>query len=219
MLFAPKRLCAFVVLATLCTGNSFSEGMDETSPPWLTVTKDVAFLFPAYAINLSAHEGGHALLARVFDEDVEFSLRFGRIGLLEGYVSYADEKVPGWYRPLIAGAGTSFNLGTAFLSDWALQTGAIPYHLQPLFSQVYLYGQLDFASNLTNAFITDIAQGFPNKDTSNDFHSLVYFLSWDKSISSKYILYAGLYAVLALDLYLSWDRIQRNGAVLLGEPS
>lgn len=86
MFLAQKRACAFMFLATLFTGNAFSEGREETSPPWLTVTKDVALLFPAYAINLTAHEGGHALLAREFDEDIEFILRLGRTGLLEGYL-------------------------------------------------------------------------------------------------------------------------------------
>lgn len=213
-----QKAISVVVLALLSIApQAFADDLEAPSPLWLTLSKDIVAFFPAYAINLGAHEGGHALLARVFDENVEFTLRFGRVGLLEGYVEYDDQKVPEWYRPWIAGAGTGFNLGTAFLSDLALRSGGVPYHLQPLFSQVFLYGQLDFASNLTYAFVRDCLQGFPNEATSNDFHNLVYFLSWDKSTASKLTIYTGFAILLVVDLYLSRDRIARNWAVLTGE--
>jgi hypothetical protein len=212
-----KRTLLIIFALTVSVFDGFADDAEVPSPLWLTLTKDVAFFFPAYAINLGVHEGGHALLARVFDPNVEFSLRLGRTGLLEGYVEYEDQLVPDWYRPWIAGAGTSFNVATALLSNLALETGSIPYHLQPLFSQVYLYGQLDFASNLTYAFLADCWNGFPNQATSNDFHNLVYFLSWDKTTPSKLLIYSGLATLLFLDLYLSRTKIARNWAVLTGE--
>jgi len=193
------------------------EEPDGTSPLWLTVTKDIGYFPIADALNLTAHEGGHYLLARVFDETASLELRMGRILLPEGLVSYSDEKVPTWYRPFVAIAGTTFNRGLAELSNLTLQSNAVPYALQPLFSEVYLGGYVDFPSNVTFALVSDLVGGFSAAESSNDFHNFVLNLSWDKGVASRLLIYSGLLALAGVDMYYSREKIGRNWAVMQGK--
>jgi len=212
----PKPLV--LTFALFLTTTVWADLDAVPSPPWLTVTKDVLYLVPSYTLNLTAHEMGHVLTARVFDDQASFTLRLGKTGLPEGYATSDDAKIPGWYRPLVSGAGTATNLTLAALSHLSLGTGAIPYHLQPLFSEVFLSAHLDFASTVTYAFVLDVVQGFPDQETSTDFRNVVKFLSWDHSPLSKATLYTGLLALVAADLYFSRDALARHAGVLAGTP-
>lgn len=212
-----KRLFATLMLTAAATAVHADLG-EVPSAPWLTVTKDLVFLVPSYTLNLTAHEMGHVLTARVFDDQASFTLRLGRIGLPEGLATYDDAKIPQWYRPVTAAAGTAANLGLAVLAHWSLGTGSIGYHFQPLFSEVFLSSHLDLVSNVANAFVLDLVQGFPDTETSTDFRTVVRGLSWDKSAFSKGVIYAGLFALISADLYFSRDALSRHASVLAGNP-
>ena len=214
--FGFSLLCVLFLSFPPLLFSQFEES-DGTSPLWLTVTKDVGYFPIADALNLTAHEGGHYLLSRVFDENASFQLRIGKILLPEGLVSYSDEKVPTWYRPFIAIAGTTFNRGLAELSNLSLQSNLIPYHLQPVLSEVYLGGYIDFPSNVTFAFIGDLIGGFSQTETSNDFHNFVLNLSWDKGVVSRLVIYGGLLTLAGVDMYYSRDKIRKNWSVLQGQ--